>query len=115
MELEKFEAELKRLYAMGEKGNKNSDGWAGRIAISHHFGGYMDAKFMRHLHETYGLSIADQVTKIVRQGFRIPWRGLRSEFLHMGMNERAVDTMLDEAREFERLAQEKPFLQSNAE
>jgi hypothetical protein len=62
--------------------------------------GYLDAKFMRFMHETYGLHIADQV--VATNGrLKIPWMGLRHEFLTMGMKESAVDSMLNEAKEFE--------------
>lgn len=81
------------------------DEWQKKRAVAASFG-YVDAKYMRHLHETYGLSVADQVVILKQQGsmLKIPWMGLQHELLCMGMKESVVEAMLNEAKEFERIA-----------
>lgn len=100
MEIKDIESACKLIHDAVEQGG--GDYWQKRIAVAQAFGGYADAKFMRHMHETYGLSVADQVGRLSSMGLNIPWAGLRSEFEMMGMKPSSVESMLNEAREFEK-------------
>lgn len=96
--LDQVESDCKEIHAAVEA--DGGDYWGKRIAVAAAFG-YFDAKYMRFMHETHGLHIADQVIELSRKSnLKIPWLGLASEFRSMGMKESAIDSMLKEAKEF---------------
>jgi hypothetical protein len=100
-----YEGACRSIHEIVEEGR--GDYWDKRLTVAS-LCGYMDAKFMRHMHETFGMAICDQVIHIItKTSLEIPWKGLKDEFLMLGTKESAIESMLNEAREFERIAQQR--------
>jgi hypothetical protein len=97
MRFENFETVLKSIHdsVPGDASDK-------RIGVAAAFG-YLDAKTVIFYKETYGLSIADQIIIIQKNGanLRMDWSGLRHELLMLGKKESAVEAEIAEAKEFE--------------
>lgn len=95
MTLEEMEMELTRLSG----GSEFVGSLVGRMRVAMSFG-YVDARSMVYLKETYGYPLADSALQASKRGFKIDFGGLRYELEKIGKKPEAIESELEEVRYF---------------